>query len=72
MQKLISSIFALVITAGLAFGCYQLWILLGMQIRGTFLASFKFIPAVIASFLLITFADYLINWIKGIMTKSDS
>ena len=71
MQKVISGILALVITAGLAYGCYQLWLLLGVQIRGTLANNFKFIPAIIASFLLLTFADYLIDWVKRIFGKSE-
>ena len=70
MRKFISSVLALIITAGLAYGCYQLWLLLGTQIRGTPAANFKFIPAILASFLLLTIADYLISWIERILTKS--
>ncbi len=70
MRTAISGFLALIITAGLAYGCYQLWLLLDVQIRGTPAANFKFIPAIIASFLLLTFADYIISWIGRLMTKS--
>ncbi len=70
MRKITSGILALIVTAGLAYGCYRIWLLLDVQIRGTPAASFKFIPAILASFLLLTFADYLISWIERLVTKS--
>ena len=73
MRSAVAIVFALVITGGLVYGCYWVWMLSGQQIKGTLIASFKFLPGVIAIFIFLSLAELLIGWVdRAVIARSAS
>lgn len=61
MRTAISIAIAATVTAGLAYACYEIWLLLedvqGRDLRGTFVANFKYLPIVVLLFVFLSLVE---------------
>lgn len=64
MRKALRIAVGLVLTAGLGYAAYWVWLEVQVQIRGTIISSFGIFAAVIAAFALLSAAQAVIGLIE--------
>ena len=61
MRTAINIVIAAVVTAGLGYACYEIWLLLegvqGTELRGTFVAQFKYLPIIVLLFVFLSLVE---------------
>ncbi len=75
MAKSISMAIAAVVTVGLGYACYEIWLLLEdvqrQDLRGTFVAEFKYLPIIVLLFVFLSLVEIIAVRIDRLFESGD-
>lgn len=69
MRGLARIVLGALLTAALAYACYELWMWAEAEIKGTPFAAFKFFGSVLAVFVGLSFAELVFGGIERVIAR---
>jgi hypothetical protein len=72
MKMIIRCILATVIVGGLTWLGYEYWSWAEAQVKGTFLADYKFIPIVLAIFIALTVLEMVYSRVEKLIARKQA
>lgn len=66
-RKLFEAGLGIVVTVALGFACYWVWDWAPMQAKGTMFSGFGVSLSLVAVFVLLSAADFVLGWLVGLL-----